>query len=116
MHEMGIAIQILDIVTQSVPPEEGIKLKKINLKIGKLTAIVPQSMTFCLEIVSKDTIAEGAEITYNEVGVVLSCDDCGKTTEVSEPPFKCGKCGSEKIEIIGGREMTVESIEIAEPQ
>jgi hydrogenase nickel incorporation protein HypA/HybF len=116
MHEMGIAMQILNIVKQSVPPEEGIKVKKINLKIGKLTAIVPQSMSFCMEIASKDTVAEGAEITYNEVPVTLSCDECQKTSEILEPPFKCGSCGSEKIEIIGGREMVVESIEIADPQ
>ena len=46
MHEMGIAIQILNIVKESLPPDEEVKVKAIHLRVGKLTAIVPQSLRF----------------------------------------------------------------------
>ena len=56
MHEMGIALQIVKIATASLPAGmEGVKVEKVNLKIGKLAAVVPASLRFCFEVVTKDT-------------------------------------------------------------
>ena len=112
MHEMGIAMQIMNIAIQSLPPEEGIRVKSIRLRVGKLTAIVPQSLKFCMEVVTKDTPAEGVALEFDEVPVRVACDACGEETEIERPPFQCGSCGSDKVEIIAGREMVVESIEV----
>ena len=114
MHEMGIAIQIMNIVQQSLPPGEPLRVKSINLKVGKLTAIVAPSLKFCMEVITKDTPAEGAELVITEVPVVVACTECGEETEINEPPFACRACGSNKVEILSGREMIVESIEVEE--
>jgi hydrogenase nickel incorporation protein HypA/HybF len=112
MHEMGIALQILNIVRQSLPPDEPVRVKAIHLRVGKLTAIVPGSLKFCMEVVTKDTPAEGAALEFTEVPVVVVCGECLEESEISEPPFACKKCGSGKVEIVSGREMVVESIEV----
>jgi len=114
MHEMGIAMQVMNIVMESLPRDEPLRVKAIHLRVGKLTAIVPQSLQFCMEMVTKDTPAEGAELKFNEVPVTVECDECGEQTVIERPPFACGKCGSEKVEIISGREMIIESIEVEE--
>ena len=116
MHEMGIAIQIMNIVQQSLPPDEDLKVKTIHLRVGKLTAIVPQSLRFCMEVVTKDTPAEGADLEFTEVPLVVYCSECGDETEIQQPPFKCSACGSDKVDIVSGREMIVESIEVEESQ
>ena len=47
MHEMGIALQIVEIATASVPSElAGVRIERVNLKIGKLAAVVPESLRF----------------------------------------------------------------------
>ncbi len=112
MHEMGIALQILDIVNQSLPRDEDLRIKSIQLRVGKLSAVVPQSLRFCMEVVTKDTPAEGAELHMEEVPVVLVCEDCGAKTEIERPPFECGGCGGSDVEIVSGREMLVDSIEV----
>ncbi len=112
MHEMGIAIQILNLATSSLPPGEAVKVKAIHLRVGKLTAIVPQSLRFCMDVAAKDTLAEGAELVFTETPVVIDCNECDEQTEIEEPPFVCGSCGSDKIEVVSGREMIVESIEV----
>ena len=114
MHEMGIAIQIINLVRGSMPPDEPLRVKAIHLRVGKLTAIVPQSLRFCMDVVTKDTPAEGAEIVFNEVDVTVECGDCGKESVIDEPPFACKECGSDQVEVTGGREMIVESIEVEE--
>ena len=112
MHEMGIAMQIMNLCQQSLPPDEDLRIKSIHLRVGKLTAIVPQSLRMCMEVVTKDTPAEGAELQFTEVPLVVQCQECGEDTEIEEPPFKCSGCGSDKVDIISGREMIVESIEV----
>ncbi len=113
MHEMGIAMQVMDIVSQSLPRGEDLTVKSISLKVGKLTAVVPRSLRFCMEVVTKGTPAEGAELYFDEVPVRVLCEDCDERTEIAEPPFVCGSCGSDRVAVISGREMIVESIEVA---
>jgi len=107
-------MNILRIVEQSVPPGEDLRIKTIHLRVGKLTAIVPQSLRFCMEVVTKDTLAEGANLDFTEVPLVVECSECGQETEIERPPFKCSACESDQVEIISGREMIVESIEVEE--
>jgi len=116
MHEMGIALQIAEIAKQAVPKDvKGIKIEAVNLRVGKLTAIVPASMKFCFEIVSKDTVLEGAKLNIEEVPIVAVCQECYAETTIDEAKFLCGKCNSGKLDIISGRELTVSSIEVADP-
>ncbi|MCP4745525.1 MAG: hydrogenase maturation nickel metallochaperone HypA, partial [Desulfobacteraceae bacterium] len=44
MHEMGIALEIIEIVRAYIPKDQpSAKVRKINLNVGKLSAIVPDS-------------------------------------------------------------------------
>ena len=115
MHEMGIALQIIEIAAESIPAElKDVKVARVNLKVGKLSAIVPDSLRFCFEVASKETALEGAELAIEEIPVVARCRDCQKEWTISEPAFACQSCESGNIEILSGRELDIESIEIAE--
>lgn len=116
MHEMGIAMQIAEIAQSAIPQNaKDIEIEAVNLRVGKLTAIVPDSLRFCFEIVSKDTPLAGAKLNIEEVPIVGVCKDCHAETTINEADFHCGKCNSGKLEIISGRELTVSSIEVADP-
>jgi len=114
MHEMGIAMDVLKIVKEHLPAEQPVRVKKISLKVGKLTAVVPDSLKFCMEVITKDTEAEGAEILIEEVPLMVQCQACGEKTELAEPVFICPKCNSPNLAVISGRELFVESIEVEE--
>jgi hydrogenase nickel incorporation protein HypA/HybF len=115
MHEMGIALQIVEIPTASIPPYAGaVRVEKINLKIGKLAAVVPESLRFCFDIAVKDTPLDGARLAIEEMPVVARCNDCQTQWIINSPAFKCENCDSGSLEILSGRELDIESIEIAE--
>jgi hydrogenase nickel incorporation protein HypA/HybF len=115
MHEMGIALEIIDIATASIPPEaRSVKVERVNLKIGKLSAVVPDSLRFCFDIVSKDTPLAGATLVIEETPVVARCKDCGVRWTIAEPVFTCQACESGSLEILSGRELDIVSIEIAQ--
>lgn len=115
MHEMGIAMQIIDIATASIPAYmKGVRIEKVNLQIGKLSAVVPSSLTFCFEIAAKDTPLEGAKLNIDEIPVTARCRQCQAEWTITEPVFNCIKCNSGDIDIISGRELDIVSLETAE--
>jgi hydrogenase nickel incorporation protein HypA/HybF len=117
MHEMGIALQIIDIAAASVPAElraARARIARVNLKIGKLAAVVPESLRFCFEIASKDTALAGAELSIEELPVTARCRDCQETWTLEEPAFACRACRGGNLEILSGRELDIVSIEVAE--
>ncbi len=117
MHEMGIALQIIDIAAASIPPDlRSARVERVNLKIGKLAAVVADSLRFCFDIVSKDTPLAGAELAIEETPVTARCRDCGARWTIDEPVFTCRACQSGALEILSGRELDIVSIEIAQEE
>ena len=115
MHEMGIAMQIVEIAAASIPADmAGAKVERVNLKIGKLSAVVPDSLRFCFEIASQDTPLCEAKLNIEEVPVVIHCQDCNSQWTISEPVFICRSCKSSSIEVVSGRELDIDSIEVAD--
>jgi hydrogenase nickel incorporation protein HypA/HybF len=115
MHEMGIAMQIIEIATASIPPNAGnVQVEKINIKIGKLAAVVPDSLRFCFNIAIQGTPLDGAQLVIAELPVVARCKDCNTRWTINSPAFTCENCDSGSLEIISGRELDIESIEISD--
>ena len=115
MHEMGIALQIVEIASASLPDDlGGARIAVVNLKIGKLAAVVPESLRFCFDVAIKDTPLEGAKLAIEEIPVVARCNDCDAQWTIDEPVFVCQTCESGSLEILSGRELNIESLEVAE--
>ena len=115
MHEMGIATEIVRIVCDSIPPDlKDPKVARVNLKVGKLAAVVPQSLLFCFEIAAKETPVEGARLEIDEIAVSAQCNGCGNQWEIDEPAFQCPQCEGTSVDMLSGRELDIESIELEE--
>jgi hydrogenase nickel incorporation protein HypA/HybF len=117
MHEMGIALQIVEIASASLPADLGeARVARVNLKIGKLAAVVADSLRFCFDVAIKDTPLAGADLAIEEIPVVARCKDCNAEWTIDEPVFICKTCESGSLEILSGRELDIESIEVVEEE
>ena len=117
MHEMGIALQIVEIATASLPSDLGeARVAAVNLKVGKLAAVVPESLRFCFDVAVKDTPLAGAKLAIEEISIVAKCNDCNAEWTIDEPVFTCKTCESGSLEILSGRELDIESIEVVEEE
>ncbi|MFY9942746.1 MAG: hydrogenase maturation nickel metallochaperone HypA [Desulfobacterales bacterium] len=113
MHEMGLALQIVEIAKASLPAELAeARVQRVNLKVGKMAAVVPESLRFCFEVITRNTALEGAELCMQEVPVVARCRACGHEWTLSGPVFRCPACDSGNIEMLSGRELDIVSIEV----
>lgn len=115
MHEMGIAQQLVQIALDSIPGDiENPKVHTVNLKIGRLASVVEHSLSFCFEIITKDTPLEGCRLKIDFVPVMVHCKSCDHTWEVTGPVFKCPFCEDGDVEMITGREIEIVSLELAD--
>ena len=113
MHEMGIAIEVIKIATASIPVDAPhARVARVNLSIGKLAAVIPDSLRFCFGMAARDTPLAGAELIIEEIPVRIRCQDCHATRTVAKPVFQCQKCGSDSVTVISGQELDIRSIEI----
>jgi hydrogenase nickel incorporation protein HypA/HybF len=115
MHEMGIAMQIVEIAVASIPPDlKNAQVKTVNLQVGKLAAVVPESLQFCFQIAIQDTLLHDADLNIEEIPLKVRCMDCKAEWTAHEPVFICRKCNSGSIEMLSGRELDIVSIEVVE--
>lgn len=112
---MGIAHQLVTIALDAIPEDiENPRVEKLNLRIGKLAAVVEHSLSFCLEVITKETPLEGAELVIDEVPVCLRCERCKHEWQIEAPAFGCPACKNGQVTLISGRELEISSIELAD--
>jgi hydrogenase nickel incorporation protein HypA/HybF len=111
MHEMSIAQNIFDIVRREMERHDVTRVITINLKVGRMSAIVPSSLTFCWSILTEGSPLEGARLSIDEIPVQARCRECGHEFNVEKFIFICPKCEGVSIEMLSGRELVVQDIE-----
>lgn len=112
MHEMSIAEGILDIALDYGGKNGGGRIAEIGLIIGEMSGVVEDSLRFGFEIIAKDTPAEGAVLKIKRLPLLGRCTKCGREFHVEHYDFWCPECKDGVLEIISGREMQVEYLEV----
>ncbi|MFB3813393.1 MAG: hydrogenase maturation nickel metallochaperone HypA [Terriglobales bacterium] len=115
MHEMGIALEILNVAMAAIPPDmRDAKVEALNIKVGKLSGVVPQSLRFCFDVAVSDTPFAGVRLNIEEVPIEVECRDCGARMIIETAHFVCRGCQGARLELISGRELLVTSVEVAD--
>ena len=111
MHELAIADSIVTIASRHAA---GRRVTRVDVKVGHLRQVVPDSLAFAFELVSEGTEIEGAELVVDEVPAGVDCSACGAAGVLERFPASCGACGSLDVELTGGDELLVDSLELEE--
>jgi len=112
MHELSITQNILSIVLEQAKVAKANKITKINLTIGELSGVVNECVQFYFDIISKDTIAAEASLSFERPPTKLRCRNCAATFSPDDLDWTCPNCREQKVEIVSGRQCYVESIEV----
>ena len=93
MHEMAIAEGILEIALDYAQKNDAVRIERIGLLLGELSGV------------------ETDALTWERVPLMGRCHDCGRELRIRLQDYLCPDCGG-GMEIIGGREMRVDFIEM----
>ena len=109
---MSIAQSILDIVDDYMTKENGGKLVEVAIEVGELTAVVPDSLTFCYEALVDNSPYQDSKIKINIIPLTGNCSDCGKLFKIEKFEFLCPTCQSSDISVEGGQELRITHLEV----
>jgi hydrogenase nickel incorporation protein HypA/HybF len=113
MHEVSIALNLLDIVSDACRNSGGSAVESINLKIGRASGIMTDALLFAFEAVKAGSVAEKARLNIQEVPVSGHCRSCGADFEADEEfVLCCPCCGGGSFDITAGREMDIIDMEV----
>ena len=112
MHELSIVESFIQVAIDHAKKADAERIIRINLTVGELTGVVEEAVQFYFNFLSKDTIASSAVIDFNVKKARLRCRDCGEMFYPGESNYRCPKCDSQHADIIAGKELYVESIEV----
>lgn len=113
MHELSIALSILDIAEEEAARHEG-RVAAVHLRLGALSGVVREALVSAFELAREGTTMAAAELVVEEVPIAAYCPAC--TVEVLPPSMlelRCPACGTPTPEVRRGRELEVVALEIA---
>ena len=85
MHELSVSAAVVD---TAVRHAAGRKVTSVHLRVGALRQVVPDSLAFYFEIVSRETVCEGARLEQELVAACLRCEECETEWAVDVPAFR----------------------------
>ncbi len=112
MHEMSIAMSIVEIAEKEAKKAKVSRFAAIEMEIGTLAGIEFDALDFVWEAAVHSTVLEEAEKRIKKIPARARCEDCDKEFTLEFIHDNCPNCGSFFKTIIQGRELRVKSLEL----
>ena len=108
MHELGLCEAIVGAVEQRAGDRE---VARVRVQVGRLHHVHPEAFEQSFAIAAMGGVAGDAQAELVLLPVRSRCLTCGAVAEGDEVPLACATCGAVDIELTGGNELLLESIE-----
>lgn len=112
MHELSLACSLIEEAEKVLEAEHAVRATRVTVGIGKLSGIELDAFEFAFPMAAKDTRLEKAELVIHDLPITVRCRKCEKESSPDFPHCVCTFCGSDDIELLGGREFNIQSMEI----
>lgn len=111
MHELSLCQAIADHVTERAGDRP---VRVVEVRIGYLRQVVPDSLLFAWEMLTEGTPLADAELKVSHVPAVVHCRACDVDTTLDWPVLACSACESHDVELRSGDELDLAWIDVAE--
>jgi len=108
VHELGLAQEIVDVVSQTVGTD---RVARVVLEVGALALVLPDALRFCFDLAAADTSLAGATLEIVETPGQARCRECGGSVALTRPFGRCA-CGSTDLDWLSGEELRIKSVEV----
>ncbi len=115
MHELGITRNLVAIVSEQA---RGKRVLRVWLEIGERSALMPDAVRFCFDVVAQGTVLEGAKLDILPVAAGLQCEECGVYVAadlakgVGLATLACAQCRSPRLRQRSGEELNIKAMEV----
>jgi hydrogenase nickel incorporation protein HypA/HybF len=108
MHELGLCTSIVDAIEVRAAERP---VARVRVRVGRLNHVHPEAFEQSFTMAAMGTVAENAAAELVFLPVIARCSQCDTSWEGEDMPIACPACGSVALELLGGDELVLESIE-----
>ena len=112
MHELAVTEQILNLALHHAREAKARQVTDLHLRIGALSSIMDDSIQFYWDIISQDSLCQGATLHFDRIPAQLHCQDCGQDYMLTDELRACPHCAGIHVKIVSGQEFQLTSIDI----
>ena len=123
MHEYSVVAELVDALSTRLEGIDG-AVTKVHLRKGELRILSDRALVNAYEAVTQGTRLEGSVLVIETVPAQVRCRSCSfegaatvlqdKTFHFAIPVLTCPSCSAD-VEVVAGRELTVESVTVDDP-
>jgi hydrogenase nickel incorporation protein HypA/HybF len=115
MHELSIALGIIDVAGEELDRQGGGRVEAIHLRLGPLSGVVKEALLSAWELACEQSPLAGSQLIIQEVPVTVFCPNCNtERPVVSIQEMRCAECGTLCPRVVQGRELEVAAMEIVD--
>lgn len=115
MHELSIAMSLVEAACEKAAELGGVRVEALNVRLGALSGVVREALEFSFDLAAEGTAIAGARLAVEEVPVTVYCPSCDEERRLpSIQHFHCPVCGAPTPEVVGGRELELATLEVTD--
>ncbi len=114
MHELSIALSILDLVAEEAQRRGNPRVLSVHVKLGPLAGVMREALIGAFEMAREESGFPDCRLVIREVPIVVYCPSCkGERPVVSIQHLACAQCGTPTPQVVHGQDLEVAAMEIA---
>ncbi len=116
MHELGMMTGVFDAVRGAAEEADATKVLSVDLSVGEMTEAIDECLVFAYDaLAEQDPLFQGSHLNLKMVHPRSRCLECGAEYDHDRFHMFCPECGSFATELLAGRDLTIDSVEIETP-
>ena len=113
MHELSIALSMIERISEEVEKHGGGSVATVYLKIGVLSGVNESALRFAYELACEGTELAGSTLRIESISLLVYCPQCATTHRPGVQEIVCPRCVTPAQEILQGKELELSALEIA---
>jgi hydrogenase nickel incorporation protein HypA/HybF len=113
MHELSIALNIVDGALEELRRQGAAEGTAVYLRVGRLSGVDKDALEFSYGIACQETALERSRLIIENVDVAIYCAACGGERPIrSFPVLTCAECGAIGERVVHGEELEITKMEM----
>lgn len=117
MHELSIAMSLLDVAEEELERHPGARVEAIHVRVGALSGVVKDALQGAFELAREQTPFASTRLVFEDVPVAVFCEKCRAERGVrSVQHFCCVECDTPvpASGVLRGRDLQLAALELEE--
>lgn len=113
MHELSIALSMIEQISEESESRGGLTVEAVHLKLGIFSGVDKEALSFAWELACEGSPLERSRLVIESIPLIIYCEACRKErVPPSVYQISCPDCGTPGQKIVSGREIEVASLEV----